>query len=85
MPLTDLAIRNANQEDVNYRLADDKGLYILVKKVGKYFRFDYRIAGTRKTLALGVYPEVSLKEARDKRDTARKLVQDGIDPSELKK
>jgi len=85
MPLTDTAIRGAKPEGKDYRLSDDKGLYLLVKQVGKYFRLDYRIAGTRKTLALGVYPEVSLKEAREKRDEARRLVRDGIDPSAVKK
>ena len=56
MALTDLEIRTAKWEGSNFRLADDRGLYVLVKEVGKYFRLDYRFAETRKTLALGVYP-----------------------------
>ena len=85
MPLTDTSIKNAKPRDTDYKLADEKGLYVLVKKAGKYFRLDYRFLGKRKTLALGVYPEVSLKEARDKRDAARKLLIDNIDPLEAKK
>jgi integrase len=61
-------------------------MYLRVKKSGsKYFRLDYRYAGKRKTLALGVYPEITLKEARDKRDEARKLLSEGINPSEVRK
>jgi integrase len=61
-------------------------MYLLVVSTGqKYFRLDYRFAEKRKTLALGVYPETTLKEARDKREEARKLIQNGIDPSEAKK
>ena len=85
MLLTDTSIKNAKPRDTDYKLADEKGLYVLVKKAGKYFRLDYRFLGIRKTLALGVYPEVSLKEARDKRDAARKLLIDNIDPLEAKK
>ncbi|CAK0764299.1 hypothetical protein CCP3SC5AM1_370007 [Gammaproteobacteria bacterium] len=61
------------------------GLYLLIKQAGKYWRFDYRFDGKRKTLALGVYPDVTLKDARAKRDEARKGIADGIDPSEAKK
>lgn len=85
MPLTDTAIKNSKPKDTDYKLADEKGLYVLVKKAGKYFRFDYRFAGKRKTLALGVYPETSLKEAREKRDEARKLISNSLDPSMIRK
>lgn len=86
MPLTDTAIKSAKPRDTDYKLADEKGMYLLIKKSGgKYFRFDYRFAGKRKTLALGVYPETSLKEARDKRDDARKLISNNLDPIEVKK
>lgn len=85
MSLTDTTIKNSKPKEPDYKLADEKGLYVLVKKAGKYFRLDYRFAGKRKTLALGVYPEVSLKEAREKRDEARKLLADGKDPLEEKK
>ena len=85
MALSDTAIKTSKPKDADYKLADEKGLYVLVKKAGKYFRLDYRFAGKRKTLALGVYPETSLKEARGKRDEARKLLADGKDPLEEKK
>ena len=86
MSLTELSIKNAKPTGKIYKLHDEKGMYVHVTKSGsKYFRLDYRFAGKRKTLALGVYPETSLKEARDKRDAARKLLDDGINPSEAKK
>jgi integrase len=72
-------MRNAKAKDKPYKLADEKGLYALVKPAGKYWRLDYRFEGKRKTLALGVYPDVSLKKAREKRDEARKLLAQGID------
>ena len=55
MPLTDTAIPNAKSREKQYKLSDEKGMYVLVKKAGKYFRLDYRFGGNRKTLALGVY------------------------------
>ena len=85
MPLTDTTIKTSKPKETDYKLADEKGLYVLVKKAEKYFRFDYRFAGKRKTLALGVYPETTLKEARDKRDEARKLISNDLDPSMVKK
>jgi integrase len=85
MPLSDTAARNAKAKEKPYKLADEKGMYLLVNKAGKYWRFDYRFEGKRKTFALGVYPDVSLKEAREKRDEARKLIAQGIDPSAQKK
>ena len=83
--LTDPAVKKAKPADKPYKLADEKGLYLLVNTAGKYWRMDYRFAGKRKTLALGVYPDVSLASARKKRDEARQQIADGIDPSELKK
>ena len=57
-------------------------MYVLIhKKGGKYFRLDYRFNGVRKTLALGTYPETTLKQAREKRDFAKKQISEGIDPS----
>jgi integrase len=85
MPLTDTAIRNAKPKNKQYKLSDEKGMYLLVKKSGKYFRFDYRFGGKRKTLALGVYSDVKLAEARGKRDEARKLIANGIDPGQTRK
>ena len=85
MPLTNLEIKNAAARDKPYKLSDSKGMYLLVKKSGKYFRFDYRFAGKRKTLALGVYPETSLSDARHKHIEARKLLEKGIDPAQYRK
>jgi hypothetical protein len=85
MVLTDAALRKAKPGEKPYKMSDEKGLYILVKPAGKYFRFDYRFDGKRKTLAVGVYPEVKLKEARRRCEDARRLLADGIDPLEQKK
>jgi integrase len=85
MPLSDPACKNAKPKDKPYKLADEKGMFLLINPNGsKYFRLKYRFAGKEKVLALGVYPETSLKEARDKRDTARKQIADGIDPSDIR-
>lgn len=67
-------------------MADEKALYVEVMPNGsKYFRMKYRFDGKEKRMALGVYPEVSLKEAREKRDEARKLLAQGIDPAANRK
>jgi integrase len=81
MALTDIASRKAKPSGKPYKLSDEKGLYLLVNQTGKYWRLDYRFAGKRKTLAVGVYDEVSLREARERRDNARRLLAKGIDPS----
>jgi integrase len=81
MPLSDAAIRNAKPTEKPYKMPDEKGMYLFVhSNGGKYFRLDYRFGGKRKTLALGVYPETTLKQAREGRDTAKKQIADGIDP-----
>jgi integrase len=67
------------------KLADEKGLYLLVTTSGLYFRFDYRFGGKRLTLALGVYPDLSLKAAREKHREARQHLANGIDPGQVKK
>ncbi|WP_198244532.1 tyrosine-type recombinase/integrase [methane-oxidizing endosymbiont of Gigantopelta aegis] len=86
MPLTDTAIRNAKPKAKQYKIADEKGMYLLVKPNGsKYFRLDYRIHGKRKTYAIGVYPSITLKKARQIRDTVKEQITDGIDPCEHKK
>ena len=85
MALTNLTIKNAPPKEKPYKLYDSNGLYVLVTPKGKYFRFNYKFHGKYKTLALGVYPKVSLKEARLKRDEARLLIEKGIDPIERKK
>ncbi|SDZ82540.1 tyrosine-type recombinase/integrase [Nitrosospira multiformis] len=84
MPLTDVAVRNAKPANKPYKLTDGKGLYVLVNSAGKYWRFDYRYLGKRKTLALGVYPDVSLADARSRRSNARKLIANGDDPGAIK-
>ena len=79
--LTATQVKNAKLESKNYKLGDGGGLYLFITKTGRYWRYDYRYLNKRKTLALGVYPEVSLKEAREKHTEARKLLAEGIDPS----
>ena len=86
MPLSDTSIRNAKSPEKPIKLADGGGLYLLLKPNGaKWWRLDCRFAGKRKTLSMGVYPEVGLKAARDKRDEAKRLLADGIDPGENRK
>lgn len=87
MALTDTACKNAKpkEEGKPAKLSDEKGLHLLVNQTGKYWRLSYRFNSKQKTLALGVYPEVSLKEAREKRDEARRLLAEGIDPGEHRK
>lgn len=86
MPLTDTAVRNAKPETKPRKLADEKGLFLLVHSNGsKYWRLKYRFGGREKLLALGVYPDVSLADARQRRDDARKLLANGVDPGETKK
>jgi integrase len=85
MRLTNVVVRNATPQEKPYKLVDGRGLYVLVNKAGKYFRWDYRFAGKRKTLALGVYPEISLKEAREKHEDLRRMLARDIDPMEIKK
>ena len=87
MALNDTFIKNSTKhtgKPAGDKHADGSGMYLLVNAGGKYWRMDYRFADKRKTLALGVYPAVSLAKARVKRDTARKLLADGTDPSTAK-
>lgn len=82
MPLSDTSVRNAKPEPKPYKLSDERGMFLLVNPSGsKWWRLKYRIDGKEKLLSLGVYPDVSLKVARARRDEARKLIADGIDPS----
>ncbi|PTD96401.1 tyrosine-type recombinase/integrase [Pseudothauera lacus] len=86
MPLNDIAVRQAKPTDKARKLADERGLYLLVQPTGgKLWRLDYRFDGKRKTLALGGYPDVSLAEARKRRDQARELLAAGTDPGAAKK
>jgi integrase len=85
MPLTDVKIRNAKPREKAHKLADEKGLYLLVAPNGsKYWRLKYRYLGKEKVLALGLYPDISLADARDKRDDARKMLGNGTDPNAVK-
>lgn len=86
MPLTDIAIRKAVPREKSYRLADSGGMYLEVSPAGgKYWRLKYRFAQKEKRLALGVYPDVSLAVARERREDARKKLAAGVDPGEAKK
>ncbi|MGY0565723.1 MAG: tyrosine-type recombinase/integrase [Paraglaciecola chathamensis] len=81
MPLTDRQIKAAKPRDKDYKLSDERGLYLQITKAGaKSFRFKYRIHGKEKKLTLGLYPDITLQKAREKRDEARKLLADGSDP-----
>ena len=85
MPLTDKACKNAEIKAKPYKKADSHGLYLYVTPNGsRYWRLKYRFMGKEKVLALGVYPEVSLVEAREKREDARKLLTSNIDPNMAK-
>lgn len=82
MPLTDVLIRNAKPKQKTYKLYDSLGLYLEVSPTGnKWFRMKYRLYGRENRVSLGVYPETTLKAARERRDTERKLLDNGIDPS----
>ncbi|EFC0636877.1 DUF4102 domain-containing protein [Escherichia coli] len=86
MKLNARQIDTAKPKEKAYKLADGGGLYLLVKpNGGKYWRLKYRVAGKEKLLALGVYPEVTLADARAKREDAKRGIAGGIDPMEAKR
>mgnify|MGYP006430592857 FL=1 len=86
MSLSATAIKNSKPKDKNYKLSDERGLYLLITTKGsKWWRLDYRFQKKRKTLSMGVYPDISLKEARERRDQARNQIANDIDPSEVRK
>lgn len=86
MPLTDTTIRTAKSAEKPRRLFDGGGLYLEVSPAGgKLWRLKYRHGGKEKRLALGTYPATGLKDARDKRDAARKLLAADVDPAEHRK
>nr|WP_154325279.1 integrase arm-type DNA-binding domain-containing protein [Pantoea sp. 201603H] len=86
MPLNDMQIRRAKPETKAYTLGDGQGLSLLIEPNGsKSWRFRYRFAGKPKMISLGVYPTISLADARSRRDDARKLVAEGKNPSEVRK
>ena len=84
--LTEVECRKAKQATKAYKLYDTGGMFVLVAPTGgKLWRLKYRFAGKEKLLSLGAYPEVSLADARIKRDEARKQLHDGVDPGEARK
>lgn len=86
MALTDTKVKNAKPAEKDYKLYDERGLFVLVKANGsKYWRLKYMKDGKEKLLVLGVYPDISLKDARELRDAARSQVAKGIDPSDTKR
>ncbi len=86
MPLTDVVVRKAKSSGKTSKLFDERGLYLEVSPTGsKWWRLKYRFDGKEKRLALGVYPDVGLKDARERRESARKLLANGVDPGEHRK
>jgi Integrase len=86
MALTDLQIRKAQPKEKPYKLVDGLGLYLQVTKTGgKWWRFKYLFEGKEKLLSFGVYPDISLADARERRQQARTMVAKGIDPSAERK
>lgn len=85
--LTDKQIKSASFDKYGKRtkLSDGAGMYLDIQPSGKYWRMKYRFGGKEKTLALGVYPDVPLKLARQRRSEARALIADGVDPNAVKK
>lgn len=85
-PLSDIQVKNAKPQEKEYKLMDGFGLFLLVTPTnGKLWRFDYRYGDKRPTMALGAYPAITLSDARKRRDEAKKLLANGVDPSAYKK
>lgn len=81
MPLTDLAVKNAKPKETPYKLYDGGGLFLLVAPAGgKWWRLKYRFGGKEKLLSLGTYPLIGIKDARERRDEAKKRLSAGVDP-----
>jgi integrase len=86
MSLSDAKVRNAKPKTKPYKIADGEGLFLFITPAGgKYWRLKYFLAGKEKLLALGVYPEITLADARERRAQARKLLANGTDPGDAKK
>src|SRR2546430_17302911 len=80
--LSDTRVRGAKPRERPYKLFDERGLYLLVTPTGgRLWRLKYRVHRREKLISLGTYPDVPLKHAREKRDEARRLIADDIDPS----
>ena len=85
-PLSDIQVKNAKPQEKEYKLMDGYGLFLLVTPTnGKLWRFDYRTSDKRKTMAFGAYPAITLADARQRREDAKKLLANGVDPGEMKK
>jgi hypothetical protein len=81
LSLTDIKVRSLKGRDRQYKVADGRGLFLVITPTGsKYWRFRYRFADREKSLAIGVYPDISLADARDKAHEARKLLANDKDP-----
>jgi len=86
MPLTDMLVRNAKPKEKLYRLKEDRGLHLEVTpQGGKRWRLRYWINSRENWISLGLYPDISVKDARERRDEARRLIAHGIDPSAVRK
>lgn len=86
MPLTDIAVKNAKPDSKPYRLKDERGLFLEVRpEGGKWWRLRFSMKSRERLMSLGTYPDVTLKMARDRRDEARRMVAQGIDPGEIRK
>jgi len=83
MAITEMQARNAKLPSgkKQIKITDGGGLYLLINKHGKYWRYDYRFAGRRKTASIGVYPKVRIKDARKKHNELRLILDNGNDPS----
>ncbi|MEG1201702.1 MAG: Arm DNA-binding domain-containing protein [Comamonas sp.] len=86
MPLSDTFVKQAKHsgKSAGDKHSDGGGLYLHIKSAGKYWRMAYRFGGKQKTLALGVYPAVTLAQARRRRDDARAKLAESVDPSIVK-
>ncbi|MEB6858371.1 tyrosine-type recombinase/integrase [Proteus cibi] len=86
MALTDIKVRSAKPQEKEYTLVDGDGMFLLIHPNGsKYWRFRFRFAGKQHLMAFGIYPEISLADARQKREGTRKLIAAGIEPRENKR
>lgn len=85
MPLTGIALRNAKPKEQPYKLFDGGGLFLYVTPSGsRLWRLAYRFAGKTKQFSFGPYPTISLADARQKRDEAKRALADGEDPSVIR-